>query len=450
LNYGFIAAGNLLVSRAASTIRSYPKQITVAIATLLLCTGGGAFAIASLGPDAADLPVRQVLEAIDTPAVSAQKDALDAYDFTLFRTDFTRSSDTAATLLRRLGIVDAGAAAFIRSNDEARTALLGRAGRSVSAEATRENQLKKLSARWIPDGNGSFQRFVVELTPHGFVTRTEVDTLTPGSRLASGMVRSSLFAATDEAGVPDAVASQLVDIFTGDIDVRTLHKGDRFAVSYETMDADGQAMRTGRVLSAEFESGGQVHQAIWFKEPNQKGSYHRPNGDNLTRAYLTSPVAFSRISSGYAMRIHPISHSWRQHNGVDFAAPIGTPVRAVGDGVVEFAGTQNGYGNIVILKHRSTQETVYAHLSRIDVKVGQRVTQSQFIGAVGMTGWATGPHLHFEFRVNGAYTDPAVIAQQDGGVPLALASRAAFARVAANSRIEMAAAVTATAQASAE
>lgn len=449
MTYGLLAAGKLLVSRAARTVRDYPKQITATIATLLLCTGGGAFALAALGPDAADLPVRQVLEAIGTPAVNAQIDALDAYDFTLFRSEFTRSSDTAEALLRRLGIVDAVAAAFIRANPEARVALLGRAGRSVSAEATHDNRLQKLSARWIPDGNGAFQRFVVESTPRGLITRTEVDALTPGSRLASGVVRSSLFAATDEAAIPDAVASQLVDIFSGDIDVRSLRKGDRFAVVYETLDADGQSMRTGRVLSAEFESNGQLHQAVWFQEPNQKGSYYRPNGDNLRRAYLSTPVAFSRISSGFAMRFHPILNNWRQHNGIDFAAPMGTPVRAVGDGVVEFAGVQNGYGNIVIVKHRSSQETVYAHLSRIDVKVGQAVSQSQSIGAVGMTGWATGPHLHFEFRVNGEYQDPATIAQQDGGVPLAPSSRRAFERTAATSRTELAAAFSIT-QASAD
>ncbi len=437
---GFLAAGNLLVSRAARTVREYPKQITATIATFLLCTGGGAFAVAALGPDAADLPVRQVLEAIGTLPIGPQTEALDAYDFTLFRNELTRSSDTAEALLRRLGIVDSVAAAFIRANPDARSALLGRAGRNVSAEATHENQLQKLSARWIPDANGAFQRFIVELTPRGFVTRTEVDALTPGSRLASGVVRSSLFAATDEASIPDAVASQLVDIFSGDIDVRALHKGDRFAVVYETLEADGQSMRTGRVLSAEFESGGRLHQAVWFQEPHQKGSYYRPNGDNLRRAYLSSPVQFSRISSGFAMRFHPILNNWRQHNGTDFAAPMGTPVRAVGDGVVEFAGIQNGYGNVVILKHQNRQETVYAHLSRIDVKAGQGVTQSQFIGAVGMTGWATGPHLHFEFRVNGAYQDPATIAQQDGGVPLALTSRLAFQRTAAASQTELAAA----------
>lgn len=437
---GLLAAGNLLVSHAVRIVRQYPKQITAAIAAVLLCGGGAAFAVASLGPDAADLPIRQVLEATSSPRLSAQIDALEAHDFTLFRTELTRSSDSAETLLRRLGIVDAVAAAFIRSNYEARTTLLGRAGRSVSAEATHANRLQKLSARWIPESNGTFQRFVIELTPQGLVTRTEADVLTPGSRLASGVVRSSLFAATDAADIPDSVASQLVDIFSGDLDVRMLRKGDRFAVVYESMDADGRTIRTGRVLSAEFESNGHLHQALWFQEPNQKGGYYRPNGDSLRKSYLSSPVEFSRISSGFAMRFHPILNNWRQHNGIDFAAPTGTSVRAVGDGVVEFAGIQNGYGNVVILKHRNSQETVYAHLSRIDVKVGQLVTQSQFIGAVGMTGWATGPHLHFEFRVNGAYEDPSTIAQQDGGVPLTLASRPAFARIAAAGRTDLAAA----------
>ena len=140
------------------------------------------------------------------------------------------------------------------------------------------------------------------------------------------------------------------------------------------------------------------------------------------------------------MRIHPIQNTWRQHNGIDFAAPTGTAVRAVGDGVVEFAGRQNGYGNIVILKHRNNQETVYAHLSRIDVKAGQAVSQSQFIGAVGSTGWATGPHLHFEFRVNGEYTNPANIAQQDGGTPISASVRPVFDRQAMATRRELAAA----------
>jgi murein DD-endopeptidase MepM/ murein hydrolase activator NlpD len=446
---GILVAEELLASRVAYTFRTYPKQITAVIAGLLLSAGGGAFAVASLGPDAASLPVKQVFEAVTPLPFADQVAALDAHNFTLFRTETTRSSDTAEALLRRLGIADPAAAAFVRANPVARAALLSRPGRTVTAEATQENMLQKLSARWIPDGNGNFKRLIVEKAGADFRVRTETDALTPGTQLASGVVRSSLFAATDEAGIPDAVSGQLADIFSGDVDFRTLHKGDRFAVVYETFDADGQSLRTGRVLSAEFESGGKLHQALWFQEPGQKGSYYRPNGDSLRHAYLSSPVEFSRVSSGFAMRMHPILNTWRQHHGIDFAAPSGTPVRAVGDGTVEFAGTQNGYGNIVILKHHNEQETAYAHLSRIDVKVGQSITQGQTLGAVGMTGWATGPHLHFEFRVNGEYHDPATIAQQDGGTPISPSSRPAFERMAVATRAELSAAFS-VAQASAD
>jgi murein DD-endopeptidase MepM/ murein hydrolase activator NlpD len=437
---GILAAEELIASRVAHTFRTYPKQITAAIAALLLSAGGGAFAVASLGPDAAKLPVKQVFEAVTPLSFAEQAEALDNHSFTLFRTEITRSSDTAEALLQRLGIADTSAAAFVRANPEARTALLSRAGRTVTAEATQENALQKLSARWIPDGDGGFKRLVIEKTPAGFTVRTEADTLTPGTRLASGIVRTSLFAATDDAGIPDSVAGQLADIFSGDVDFRSLRKGDRFAVVYETFDADGQTLRNGRVLSAEFESNGKLHQALWYQEPGQKGGYYRPNGDSLRRAYLSSPVEFSRVSSGFAMRMHPILNTWRQHHGIDFAAPTGTPVRAVGDGTVEFAGTQSGYGNIVILKHRSNQETAYAHLSRIDVKVGQSISQSQTLGAVGSTGWATGPHLHFEFRVNGDYQDPSTIAQQGGGPPITASSRPAFERLAAATQAELSAA----------
>jgi len=438
---GILAAEEAVASRVAATFKAYPRHITTAIAAVLLTAGGGAFAVASLGPDAADLPIRQVLEAVSPLPIDAQTDALDAYSFTLFRTEHTRSSDTAEALLKRLGIHDPAAAAFVRGHAEARAALFNRVGRTVTAEVGQNDSLQKLIARWIPTANGGFQRLVIEKLPAGFVARTEADALTPGTRLASGVVRTSLFAATDEARIPDAVASQLADIFSGDVDFRQLRKGDRFAVVYETFEADGQVLRSGRVLSAEFESGSKTWQAMWFQEPGQKGGYYRPSGESLRRAYLSSPVEFSRVSSGFAMRMHPILNSWRQHNGIDFAAPTGTPIRTVGDGVVNFAGRQNGYGNIVIVQHRNGQETAYAHMSRIDVKAGQSVSQGQTIGAVGATGWATGPHLHFEFRVNGEYRDPTTIAQHSEGVPpLSPTSRAAFERQALATRTELAAA----------
>lgn len=445
MNHGLITVGNAFLT----FLQQHPKRISALLTAILLGGGGAAFALASLAPDASDLPVRQVLEAVQPLPLDTQVEALDHHRFNLFRSEVTRSSDTAETLLKRLGIDDAAAAAFLRSDANARTALLGRAGRTVTAEAQDDHTLVALSARWSLNDDGAFKRLVVEKTAKGFASRVEVAALAASSRLASGTIRTSLFAATDDARIPDAVATQLAEIFAGDIDFhRSLRKGDRFSVVYETLEADGEPIRSGRVLSAEFVNNGKTYQAMWFQEPGinpvtgqaSKGGYYTLDGQSLRRAYLTSPMEFSRVTSGFKMRFHPILQKWRAHLGVDYAAPTGTPVRSVGDGAVEFAGTQNGFGNVVYVKHRNNHVTVYAHLSKINVTRGQGVSQGQNVGLVGATGWATGPHLHFEFRVNGAHQDPLTIAQQSEAVPVSTAARPAFQHLAASMRIQLSAA----------
>ncbi|MBX3658279.1 MAG: M23 family metallopeptidase [Ramlibacter sp.] len=441
MNNGLIAAGNALLSRLAHTIEHHPRQMTALVAALMLGGGGGAYAVASLAPDAADLPVREVIEAVEPLPLQGQIDALDVHSFKLFRSELTRSSDTADSLLKRLGIDDLAAAAFLRSDANFRNGLLGRAGRTVTAEADDHNGLLKLSARWTPEDDGRFSRLVIEKSAQGFTSRIESAPLAASSRLGSGTIKSSLFAATDESRIPDAVAVQVAEIFSGDIDFhRALRKGDRFSVIYESLEADGEPLRTGRVLSAEFVNNGKTYQAMWFQEPGQKGGYYTLDGQSLRRAFLTSPMQFSRVTSGFKMRFHPILKKWRAHLGVDYAAPTGTPVRTVGDGVVEFAGVQNGFGNVVFVKHRNNNTTVYAHLSRIFVKRGQSVSQGDNIGAVGSTGWATGPHLHFEFRVNGQHQDPLTIAKQSESIPVSAAAKPAFDRAAAAMRVQLAAA----------
>jgi murein DD-endopeptidase MepM/ murein hydrolase activator NlpD len=433
-----ILIGNSLLGALAR----HPKHITFALAAILLSGGGAAFAVASLAPDASQIPVREVLESVQPLPLQAQTEALDVHSFKLFRSDSTRANDTAESLLRRLGLVDPAAAAFIRSNSAARQALLGRTGRIVSAEASDRQELLSLTTRWITaDTDTSFQRLVIEKTPQGFVSRQEVAPLVASTRLAGGSIRSSLFAATDEARIPDAVATQVAEVFSGTIDFhRALRKGDRFSIVYETLEADGEPLRAGRVLSTEFVNAGKTFQAMWFQEPGQKGGYYNLDGQSLRRAYLASPMEFSRVTSGFAMRIHPILQTMRAHLGVDYGAPTGTPVRSVGDGMVEFAGVQNGFGNVVIIKHRNNHETVYAHLSRIGVRKGQSVSQGDNVGAVGSTGWATGPHLHFEFRVNGKHQDPVTIAQQSESIPVSAAAKAAFAQAAGGMRVNLAAA----------
>lgn len=442
LNNGLTTACLVLLNQLKQSVQKHPKRITAAVATLLLTGGGGAFAVASFAPDPADLPVRTVTQAVQSLAADEPLSSLvDIPPYSLYRSDVTRSADTAESILQRLGVADPAASAFLRNDGNVRQHLLGRTGRSMSAETTDDHRLTRLTARWAPDESGSFKRLVVERQPDGsFASRIETAPLTVGSRLAGGIIRSSLFAATDAANIPDSVAVQLAEVFSNDIDFRrALRKDDRFSVVYETLEADGEPLRSGRVLSAEFHNGDKTYNAVWFQEPGaSKGAYYTLDGESMRRAYLSSPVEFSRVSSGFAMRFHPIHKTWRAHLGTDFAAPTGTSVRTVGDGVVDFAGVQNGYGNVVYIKHRNQHVTVYAHLSRIDVRKGEKVDQGQKIGAVGATGWATGPHLHFEFRVAGEHKDPMVIARQsEAAQPVSAAARPAFNRLASNMRVQL-------------
>ncbi|TXD13672.1 M23 family metallopeptidase [Extensimonas vulgaris] len=438
--HGLTTASKALIAQLSRSAQKHPRRITAAVAALLLTGAGGAFAVAAFGPDAADLPVRQISYPVASLADGAPLDALEAPGFSLYRSELTRSSDTAESLLQRLGVADPGAAAFLRSNDAARQHLLGRAGRLVSVETTDDHRLRKLTVRWAPDDSNTFQRLVVEREAERFTARVESAPLVAQTRLAGGIIQSSLFAATDAAGIPDAVAVQLAEIFGANIDFRrALRRGDRFSLVYEVLEADGEPLRSGRVLSAEFLNNGKTHQAVWFQEPGaSKGAYYTLDGQSLRKAFLAAPVAFSRVSSGFAMRFHPILQQWRAHLGTDFAAPTGTPVRTVGNGVVAFAGVQNGYGNVIFVQHDKAHVTVYAHLSRIDVRKGQSVEQGQTIGAVGATGWATGPHLHFEFRVDGKQQDPQIMAQASAAAaPVSAAARPAFERLARNMRVEL-------------
>jgi murein DD-endopeptidase MepM/ murein hydrolase activator NlpD len=258
-------------------------------------------------------------------------------------------------------------------------------------------------------------------------------TLAPQQQMKSGEIRSSLFAAADAAGLSDNVATQLADVFAGDIDFHhDLRRGDKFNVIYEMYYHDGSAIKSGRLLAAEFINQGRSYRAIWFQDAEGKGGYYTPDGKNLRKAFLRSPLEFSRISSGFAMRFHPILQQWRTHKGIDYAAPIGTHVKATADGTVEFAGKQNGYGNVIMLKHQGGFSTYYAHLSRFaaGLRNGTRVRQGDVIGHVGQTGWATGPHLHYEFRVDNDVRNPLTVALP-AALPIPAQQLAAFSSVSA-------------------
>ena len=419
----------------------HPKTISTTLASVLLAGGGGAFAIANLGPDISKQPIVTVTVPVEIDKLQEQAKSLDLVDISLTRTDSTRASDTPESLLRRLGLVDPQAAAFLRNNPLVKQALK-QAGRSVLADADSQQHLRQLSVRWLNNETDTFfQRLVVKRTPQGLQAALETSPMNTSIRMTGGTVASSLYDAADEARLPDAVIGQLTQIFSNQIDFhRTLRKGARFSVVYEVLEADGEPVRTGRVLTAEFNNDNKTYQAVWHQEPGQKGNYYSLDGKSLSRAYLASPVAFSRKTSGFSMRLHPIFQTMKAHLGVDYAAPTGTPAQTVGDGVVEFAGVQGGFGNVVIVRHGGNHSTVYAHLSRILVRNGQSVQKGQTIGAVGTTGWSTGPHLHFEFRVNGVHMDPDRVIQQAQSTPLSPSAMARFRSTAAEARTQLEAA----------
>ena len=420
------SSGNSLLH----AVTDHPRRVMAGVGAVLLGTGVTAFGIAPLAPDAALLPVHQVMEELVVPPLS-DLDLTQGKGMTLYRSEVMRRDDTAQSLLQRLGVRDPAAVDLLRSDAAARQLFEGRGGKMVTVETDENALLTRLTARWVAGDDRMFQRLVVERSVNGLTSRIETAELTVQPRVSSGVIHSSLFAATDAVELPDSVAIQLAEMFSGDIDFRRdLRQGDHFAVVYESLEADGEPMRAGRILSAEFVNDGRQHEAVWFEEPGQKGSFFGFDGQSTRKYFLAAPLQFSRVSSGYGMRFHPISGKQKAHLGVDYAATTGTPVRTIGDGVVTFAGWQNGYGNTIEIRHRDNQLTKFGHLSRIDVRSGQKVSQGDFIGAVGSTGASTGPHLHFEFRVNGVPQDPLKIARQSENIPVSQAARARFDAVA--------------------
>jgi len=395
-------------------------HILAAAACVPLFGAVAAFGVAPLDPYA-DLPPSQTIsQELAQPVLEQQYEALDQQEQRFLSEERIRRGDTVSALLERLGVADNLADRFIRQDVSARALFQLRPGRVVQAQTDGNGTLLRLRyvhSPFVLDSKTSTQAAqanALEIIREGENFRAGEVALPYERRLEmrSGEIRNSLFAATDSADIPDNIASQIGEVLSGDIDFyRDLRRGDQFRVIYEMFYQAGEAARSGRLLAVEFINSGKPYQAVWFAAPGQSGGYYDFNGQSLRRAFLRTPLEFSRVSSGFGNRRHPIHNVWRAHNGVDYAAPIGTAVRAVGDGIVQFIGNQGGYGNTIVLRHNSTQSTLYAHLSRFSpsVQAGGRVSQGQVIGFVGMTGWATGPHLHYEFRVNNQPQNPLTV-----------------------------------------
>ncbi len=326
-----------------------------------------------------------------------------------------QSGDTIASILSRLEIEEQGLMGFITVNKDTRKAAHRLVpGRTVQASLDASGAMKWVRYIHTPgkEDNGAFVTEYLELVknPDGsFAAKEKIASTESQTNIAAGRIKYSLFGATDAAGIPDGVTMQIAEILGGRVDfLRDIREGDEFRVIYETRTFEGRPAGAGRVLAVEFINANKRFEALWFEPKEGSGGYYDADGKSLRGAFLRSAIPFTRISSKFGMRKHPIHKRWRSHNGIDFAAPTGTPIRATGDGVVQSIGTQGGYGKTIVLRHPNNISTLFAHQSRFvnGLKRGDRVSQGQIIGYVGSTGWSTGPHLHYEFRINNKPVDP--------------------------------------------
>lgn len=285
-----------------------------------------------------------------------------------------------------------------------------RAGDKISLRKNSEDELEELS--FEVDSTHTLQVRRVNDKLEAITLEAELEHRVAQ---AAGVIDNSLYVDGLKAGLTNRLISSFVALFNYDVDFALgLRDGDRFAVVYDTLyKANGEKVRDGDIIAATLTSGGRTYRAMRYKRADGTSAYYTPDGQSLRKAFIRTPVDFARISSGFNLaRRHPILNIIRAHKGVDYAAATGTPVKATADGKVEFKGIKHGYGNVIMLKHGSQYETVYAHLSRYreGLREGQTVRQGQVIGYVGMTGLATAPHLHYEFHVNGQYKNPLSVA----------------------------------------
>ncbi len=318
------------------------------------------------------------------------------------------SGDSLALIFSRLGLSPQQLHRLTHSSEEAEQLTSIKPGESLHIRLDQQNNLQELIYQPNPVETLHF-------TPNddGFQARIETKEIEQRVGRLSGTIVSSFYLSAQKAGLSDALIMDLATIFGWDIDFALeIRKGDTFAVVFEEDFVDGERYGNGRILAAEFSNKGRIYRAIRFDKDSEEYDYYSPDGRSMRKAFLWAPVDFRRISSHFSkQRWHPVLGKKRPHQGVDYAAAIGTPIKAAGDGRVIFRGRKGGYGNAVIIKHGSEYSTLYGHMSRFrsSVKKGSKVRQGDIIGYVGKTGLATGPHLHYEFRINGVHKNPLTV-----------------------------------------
>lgn len=381
--------GALYVSNSTATRNLMgASDLSASTAVNASLRNGSAFDQAIQGPASDNLPV---------PTASAW------LSYTI------KSGDTLSSILAGAGVTNNEWHALMLRDREAAPLKKLQIGRSLRLLKNADDEIDELAYEY--DETHTLQ-------VHRVNDQLEVTTLEAAlehrSTTASGRITSSLFADGHKAGLTDRMIMQMTSLFGYDIDFALdLKEGDRFSVVYDTLYKDGKRLRDGEILAAEFVNNGKTYRSLRYQFPDGSTAYYTPEGQSFRKAFTRTPVDFTRISSGFNLhRMHPILNIVRAHKGVDYAAAMGTPVKATGDGSVTFLGVKRGYGNVIVLRHGAHYETLYGHMSRFrkGLRSGMKVKQGQVIGYVGMTGLATAPHLHYEFHVDGVYRNPITVA----------------------------------------
>ena len=412
------------------------------VKTVLLAIGGictfaavTAFGVAPLADSA--VPEQRLMS---EPLLISTVNAANA-DTSFVQHERIRRGETLSSLLSRMGVNDNEIAGFVRRDSTARGLLELRPGRTVSAALSADRTVESLNYRLGSEGTlDQAKRLVIRRSDGKLEAVEEPLPLERSVEIRSAEVRRTLAEALEAADIPDSLVTRMGDIFGTEVDLRKdVRRGDRLRVVYQTVREAGslEPATVERILAVQFRGGQRKLEAVWFDRGNGHGDYYSFDGRSLSRTFLASPLEFTRVSSNYTeARLHPIFRDWRAHKGVDMHAPIGTKVRTTADGTIKFIGRQSGYGNVIIVQHNTRYQTLYAHLNEFaqGLEQGSRVIQGDVIGTVGMTGWSTGPHLHFEFHIDGEHVDPMAAIEQSPARLLQGDEKVRFANVAGQFR----------------
>jgi murein DD-endopeptidase MepM/ murein hydrolase activator NlpD len=436
------------LARAFATVLSRGaerRRLTLAVSTAGLIALVGmvvlpVFASVSLpDPIASQLSIPLELPAPSEATESALPEPVSALEADLYlgsdaesgwQVVTVRRNETLGNIFGRLGLSANLMHRLLDQSDNVRTLTQIHPGDQIAFRIPAEGKLSALQF-----DRSESERILVEIDGDNVNERVIARQLERRTQYGSAVITSSLFGAGEAAGMSDLQIMRLAEVFNYDIDfAQDLREGDRFAVVYESIYRDGVRLRDGDILAAVFVNQGKRYEAFRYTSGDGRSDFYGGDGRSLRKAFIRTPVEFSRISSRFSSaRKHPILGRVRAHKGVDYAAPSGTPIRAAGNGVVRFVGVQNGYGNVIELQHGKDTSTLYGHMSRFakGISRGQKVVQGDIIGYVGMTGLATAPHLHYEFRVNGVHRDPLSVTLPKAE-PLNGAELAAFKKAHAN------------------